>query len=82
MTKEAKLYFQPGLLSGALTIANIRHDKSRIWTCAEPEFRLSISGIHQIMECYEFQRIFKLVLLRPKYKFGIEKLNNLKLLIQ
>ena len=82
MTKEAKLYFQPGRLSGALTIANIRQDKSRIWTCPEPEFRLSISGIHQIMECYVFHRIFKLVLLRPKYKFGIEKLNNLKLLIQ
>ena len=33
-------YFQPGPLSEILTIANLRHATSRIWTCAEPEFRL------------------------------------------
>ena len=27
--------------SEILTIANLRHDASRVWTCAEPEFRLS-----------------------------------------
>ena len=39
-TKGVKPYFQPGPLSEILTIANLRHAASRIWTCAEPEFRL------------------------------------------
>ena len=34
-------YFQLGPLSGVLTIANLRHTASRVWTCAEPEFRFS-----------------------------------------
>ena len=33
-------YFQPGPLSEILTIVNLRHVVSRIWTCAEPEFKL------------------------------------------
>ena len=33
-------YFQSGPLSKILTIANLRQAASRIWTCAEPEFRL------------------------------------------
>ena len=33
-------YFQPGPLSEILTISNLQHATSRIWTCAEPEFRL------------------------------------------
>ena len=33
-------YFQPGTLSEILTIANHRHDVSKVWTCAESEFRL------------------------------------------
>ena len=37
--KRVKPYFQPRLLSEVLTIANF-HIASRIWTCAEPEFRL------------------------------------------
>ena len=40
-TKGAEPYFQPGSLSEILTIANLRHAASRIWICAEPEFRLS-----------------------------------------
>ena len=36
-----QMYFQPGALSEILTIANLRHAASRVWTCAEPEFRLS-----------------------------------------
>ena len=35
-----KPYFQPGPLSEILTISNLRHAASRIWTCAEPELRL------------------------------------------
>ena len=34
-------YNQPRPLSEILTIANLRHAVSRIWTCAETEFRLS-----------------------------------------
>ena len=33
-------YFQPGPLSEILTIANLGHAASMIWTCAEPELRL------------------------------------------
>ena len=33
-------YFQPGPLSEILTILNLQHAASRIWTCAEAEFRL------------------------------------------
>ena len=40
-TKGVYFYFQPGPLSEILTIANLRHAASRVWTCAEPEFRLS-----------------------------------------
>ena len=40
-TKDVQPYFHRGLLSEILTIANLRHVASRIWTCAEPEFRLS-----------------------------------------
>ena len=39
-TKGIKPYFQPGALSGILNISNLRHAASRIWACAEPEFRL------------------------------------------
>ena len=47
-TKVVSPYFQPGPLSKILTIANLRHATSRIWTCAEPEFRLCWmkSGAH------------------------------------
>ena len=34
-------YFQPGPLSEILTITNLQYAASRIWNCAEPEFRLS-----------------------------------------
>ena len=33
-------YFQSGPLSEILHIVNLRHAGSRIWTCAEPVFRL------------------------------------------
>ena len=33
-------YFQPRSLSEILTIANLWHATSRIWTCTESEFRL------------------------------------------
>ena len=39
-TEGVYLYFQPGPLSEILTISNLQHATSRIWTCAEPEFRL------------------------------------------
>ena len=39
--KAFKPYFQPGPSSEMLTIANLRHAASRVWVCAEPEFRLS-----------------------------------------
>ena len=41
LTDERRLaYFQPGPLSEILTIANLRHAASRIWICADPEFRV------------------------------------------
>ena len=42
LTDESRFtpYFQPGPLSEILTIANLRHAASRVWTCAESEFRL------------------------------------------
>ena len=41
LTDERRLaLFSAGPLSEILTIANLRH-ASRVWTCAEPEFRLS-----------------------------------------
>ena len=40
-TKDVKPYLQPGPLSEILTIANLRHAASRVWTSAEPKFRLS-----------------------------------------
>ena len=40
LMKGVEPYFQPGPLSEILTIANLRHSTSRIWTRAEPEFRL------------------------------------------
>ena len=43
--KGVKPYFQPGLLSEILTIANLRHAASRISTCAEPEFRLCCAAM-------------------------------------
>ena len=39
-TKGVYTLFQPGPLSEILTIANLRHAASRVWTCAESEFRL------------------------------------------
>ena len=38
--KGVKSYFQSRSLSEILTISNLWHTTSRIWTCAEPEFRL------------------------------------------
>ena len=38
--KGVKSYFQPGLLSEILTIANLWYTANRILTCAEPGFRL------------------------------------------
>ena len=44
LTDERRLHlyciFQPGPLSEILTITNLRHAASRIWTCTESEFRL------------------------------------------
>ena len=34
-------YFQPRPLSEILTTANLWHSASRVWTCPEPEFKLS-----------------------------------------
>ena len=38
--KDIYRSFHLALLSEILTIANLRHATSRVWTCAEPEFRL------------------------------------------
>ena len=40
-TKRAYSFFQQGALSDILAISNLQQAASRIWTCAEPEFRLS-----------------------------------------
>ena len=40
-TKGIESYFQPEPLSDILTITNIWHTASRIWTCIKPEFRHS-----------------------------------------
>ena len=39
--KDVLPYFQLGPLPEILSIANLRCATSRIWTCAEPDFRLS-----------------------------------------
>ena len=39
-TKSIQPYFQPGPLSEIFTITILRHAGSRIWTSAEPAFRL------------------------------------------
>ena len=42
LTDERRLaLFQLGSLSEILTISNLRHAASRVWRCAEPEFRFS-----------------------------------------
>ena len=42
LTGEMRLaYFQPGPLLEILTIANLQYAASRVWTCAERDFRLS-----------------------------------------
>ena len=38
-TKLVYPYFQARLLSEILSIANLQHVTSRIWTCAEPNFQ-------------------------------------------
>ena len=40
-TNNVYPYFQQGPLSEILTIMNLQHVASRVWTCIEPEFRLS-----------------------------------------
>ena len=40
-TKGVWPYFQPEPLPEILTIANLGHAASRLWICAEPEFKLS-----------------------------------------
>ena len=40
-TRGVYLYFQPGPLSEILTVVNLRRTVGRVWTCAEPDFRLS-----------------------------------------
>ena len=35
-TKDVKSYIQSKPLSGILIVGNLRHARSRIWTCAEP----------------------------------------------
>ena len=40
-TKGVKPYFQQEPLSEIFAIANLRHAACRVWTCLEPEFRLS-----------------------------------------
>ena len=39
-TKGIQPYFQPGPMPEILTVANFLQVASRIWTCAEPKFRL------------------------------------------
>ena len=46
-TKGIEPYFQQGPLSEILTIVNLRHAASRIWTCVEPEFRLKLNEVVQ-----------------------------------
>ena len=41
-------YFQPGPLSEILTIANLWHAVSKVWTCAESEFRLCWTKLYSI----------------------------------
>ena len=45
-TKGIKLYLQSRPLSGILTITYLWHATSRIWTCAEPEFRLNWTKLY------------------------------------
>ena len=50
--KSVKPYFQPRTLSEILTITNLWHVVSRIWTCAEPEFRLRWMKLCHGDNCY------------------------------
>ena len=43
-------YFQPGSLSEILTIANVRHAASRVWACAEPEFRIKVVKLNEVVQ--------------------------------
>ena len=53
LTNERHLaLFPPGRLSEILTIANVRHPATRIWTCTEPEFRLSGMKLCSSDNCY------------------------------
>ena len=45
-TKVVSPYFQLGALSEILTITNLWHPTSRIWTCTEPEFRFRWMKLH------------------------------------
>ena len=72
-------YFQQGPLSKFLTIASLWHAASRVWTCAEPEFRLSR------MKLYSSDNHYKCECIRSCYlwtssiysKSPIEKLHCL-----
>ena len=45
-------YFQPVPLPDILTITNLRHAASRVWTCAESEFRLCWRKLCSSDNCY------------------------------
>lgn len=50
--KDIKFYFQLGPFSEILTIINLRHAASSIWTSAEPVFRLLCIKLYSIENHY------------------------------
>ena len=81
-------YFHPGPLSEILTITNLRHAASRIWTCAESEFRLCWTKFcssynhytkvrHIILKYQEYER--DLNMSGIKYSVDIKDIGNLNI---
>ena len=73
-TKRVYPYFQWDRLSEILTITNLQHAVSRIWTWAEPEFRLCWMKV-----CSSDSHYTSIVLLKyiDEYKFCILDLSSL-----
>ena len=74
LTKRVYPYFQWDRLSEILTITNLQHAVSRIWTSAEPEFRLCWMKV-----CSSDSHYTSIVLLKyiDEYKFCILDLSSL-----
>ena len=76
------LYFQPGPLPEILTIANVRHAASRIWTCAEPDFRFFWMKLRSSDNHYTTTPIHEYVLQHKNVFFFSERLSQINMMIR